>query len=270
MPLAPLRVSSALLLGPYRRRRARHSPAQIQSERLKAREWVFPSQDLEHRGLIWDHAPDAPWLLHFYGAGMSVDQEIGRLSWLHQRFSMNVACVDYRGYARTGGAWDAGRLIQDAIAAHDQLRLVCGQAPIHLHGFSMGAALAAHVSAVREVASLILLAPPFSFEDCRSDFLDRWPPLRWLNDRWPPEIDPALPAVLDARRSVEDLSTPLLVIHGDRDRTIHIRQGEKLYWASSAETKIFIRASGCTHCTLPYQGGLYEEALENWFSQEQK
>lgn len=259
-------VSSRVVLGPFRRRRRRFTNDQIATQRQRAREWVFTREDIEHRGLIFVAGENRPFLLHFYGAGMSVDHEIGRLAWLAER-GLNVACVDLRGYGRTGTAWDPTRLIADAIGVHDQLRFLAGTQPIHVHGFSMGAVLAAHVAAARDVASMILLAPPASLNDCRDDFFARFPPARWVHERWPFQFEPALTRLLDAQTPVMDSKTPLLILHGDQDRTVSLRQGEKIYWASASPLKRFLPAQSFTHCSLPWNGGVYEQALIEWFGE---
>lgn len=260
-----LAVSSWLLLGPHRRRRRLFTSEQIAYERHRAREWSVPTEGGPLKGLIWAAGVDRPFLLHFYGAGMSVDMEIGRCAWLHEQYQLNVATIDYRGYGRTGGPWQPERMVQDALAAHDHLRLLAGTNPIHVHGFSMGAALAAQVAAARNVESLILLAPPSGFQDCVRDAFDRFPILEWIHRRWPFQFEPSLNRLLDARQPLMDHPMPLMILHGDCDRTVSLRQGEKVYWASAAPLKRLIPAQGHTHCSLPWQGGIYEEALTRWF-----
>jgi uncharacterized protein len=260
-----LPVSSWLLLGPHRRRRRLFTQDQIAAERHRAREWSIPCEGGGLKGLLWPAGVDRPFLLHFYGAGMSVDMEIGRCSWLHQHYDLNVAAFDYRGYGRTGGAWQPQKQISDALAAYDHLRLLAGVNPIHVHGFSMGAVLAAHVASARPVASAILLAPPAGLQDCQQDAFDRFPVFQWIHRYWPFRFEPALKILLDARTPMMDQTVPLLILHGDLDRTVRLHQGEKVYWASAAAIKRLIPATGHTHCSLPWQGDIYEAALTRWF-----
>jgi len=68
---------------------------------------------------------------------------------------------NYRGVGASAGAYDGDRgELEDALAAVQQLRQICGSAaPVIVAGFSFGGAIAYRVAAESEVDALITVAP---------------------------------------------------------------------------------------------------------------
>ena len=130
--------------------------------------------------------------------------------------------VDYRGYGGNPGLPSEQGLYRDARAALKYLlaRPDVNPARIVYFGESLGAAVALELAVEHPPAAVILRSP---FSSMASVGARHYPflPVRWLlRDRYP-SID-----------RVARLTCPLLVIAGDRDRTIPFDESEQLYEAA--------------------------------------
>ena len=70
----------------------------------------------------------------------------------------------------------------------------------------------------------------------------------------------------EAVRKVGQIGSPLLVVHGDKDRLILPDLGRKLY-AAAVEPKLFVLVKGGSHHNTNQVGlAQYKEALSQLFS----
>ena len=138
-------------------------------------------------------------------------------------------------------------VIEDARAAYSFAAARYPATRIVIWGESLGTGVAIALAAEKPVARLMLQAPFTSTVDVASDiywFL----PVRLL--------------VKDQFRSDERIGkvmVPVLILHGERDRTVPIRYGERLY-AMIAGPKRFVRFPEGGHNDLD-QSGATETAL---------
>ncbi len=134
----------------------------------------------------------------------------------------DVFMFDYRGYGRSSRVGQINRysLLRDARAAHDHL-LATGvdrDRPVVLLGHSMGAAIGVALAAERPDAfdGVVLVAPFSSFSRVASDFAG---PLGWL----------LIPRGLAPEQNAADIGeTPLLLIHGGKDRVVRPYHSERV------------------------------------------
>jgi uncharacterized protein len=143
--------------------------------------------------------------------------------------------VEYRGFgASTGSPSEAG-LVADAEAAHGWL-VAAGVDPRRLvvAGESLGTGIAVILAARRKVAALLLEAPYSSMNDVAARHYG-WLPVRWLNKN-----------PIDAGALIGAVHVPVLMQHGDRDRTIPIELGRKLFDRAN-QPKEFVTVPGADH-----------------------
>ena len=136
-----------------------------------------------------------------------------------------VLLVSYRGYGGNRGSPTEEGLYADGRAALDFLKAQ-GVAPGRtvLYGESLGTGvavqLASELAPENPVAALVLEAPLTSMGDVAAH---HYPvvPARWLvKDRF------------DSAAKIGGVKTPVLIIHGDRDRTIPVKFGKMLFEAA--------------------------------------
>jgi hypothetical protein len=219
--------------------RSRTPPAAVGLS--KAEEVTLKTDDGESL-IAWYVSPQAskPLVIYFHGNGGALNLRADRFRWLTAD-GFGLLGLSYRGYGGSTGKPTESGLLLDAMAAYDFAASRVPPERIVLWGESLGTGVAVALAAERQVGGLILDAPFTSAADIGAaayPFL----PVRWL--------------IRDSFRSDERIgrvTAPLLVLHGEQDRVIPIRFGEKLF-ALANEPKRFVRFPLGQHSNLDDHG----------------
>jgi len=148
----------------------------------------------------------------------------------------SVLLFDYRGYGGNPGSPSEEGLAADARAARQYLatRPDVDQARVIYFGESLGAGVAVGLALERPPAALLLRSPFSSVVDV-GRFHYPWLPVRWiLKDRFP------------SIERVPRISSPVLLIAGDRDRIVPVSQTRALFDAAR-EPKDLLVLKGADH-----------------------
>lgn len=198
----------------------------------------------------WYHAPGdgLPTLVRFHGnAGQHGDRARSIRPYMERGYGVLLA--SYRGYGGNPGKPTEEGLYADARAALDWLA-ANGIDPgsIVLYGESLGSGVAVQMAAERPVAGLVLEAPFTSAVDV-GQAAYRWLPVRLLmRDRF------------DNLDKIDEITAPLLLIHGEADRVVATRFGRRLFAAANEpKTALFVPQAG--HNDLDFYG-ISETVLE--------
>jgi fermentation-respiration switch protein FrsA (DUF1100 family) len=187
-------------------------------------------------------------LVYCGGNAETVADSWSRLRWLSSTLSVEVVALDYRGYGASGGTPTLRACAEDAVAAVDAARSLPGHehARLLVYGRSLGGGMATYAAANRELAGLVLEAPPASCPEVVRAWNRQLPwYVRWCLTLEPdaalsaPELQPILLA--------RQLRCPLLLIHGDVDTVIAQEQGLRLYRAAASMDKTFLSLPGTGH-----------------------
>jgi uncharacterized protein len=183
----------------------------------EAEEHVLSTTDGE-KVIIW-HVPAQPGhvvVIYFPGNGDFLAGIVGRFRAIAADGTGLVA-LSYRGYAGSSGQPSEPGLLQDAAAAYAFTAARYTPDRIVLWGFSLGTGAAVAVAAEQPVGKLILEAPYTSMADVAARHFPVLP-VRWLlRDRF------------HSDQRMARVTAPLLVMHGERDLTIPIEIGERLF-----------------------------------------
>ncbi|MFB3134581.1 MAG: alpha/beta hydrolase [Rhodospirillales bacterium] len=175
--------------------------------------------------LAWYRAAEGkPVLVYFHGNAGNIGARGFKVRpYLDAGFG--VLLVSYRGYGGNPGSPTDEGLYADARAALDFLK-ARGVAPERtvLYGESLGTGVAVQMASElgpeNPVAALVLEAPFTSMGDVAAHHYP-YVPARWLiKDRF------------DSAAKIGGVKAPVLVIHGDRDRTIPVKFGKLLFEAA--------------------------------------
>ena len=165
----------------------------------------------------------APWLLFFGGNGMKIESSQQVLSDIRGEQAYGLCVFAYRGYDTSDGQPAQEALLSDAVAAYDWLQREHGVAPEQLVtvGQSLGTGIAVHVSVTlarrgAAPAGTVLLSPYTSMAQVFDDHLPLIP-IGW-----------AVSEDYRTEELTEELTPPILMIHGDRDEVIDVRHGREL------------------------------------------
>lgn len=165
----------------------------------------------------------------------------------------DVLVWDYRGYGRSGGRpHDEAALYRDGDAAVGALARHLGLRANRLihYGYSLGSVVATEMALRHGGRALALQAPLASVE-------------RHLDETMP-YLPRSLRALtgnrFDNASKVASIACPLLVIHGERDRTISVAQGRTVFAAAREPKRLCLFADG-EHVLGPEAGWAHIEAL---------
>jgi hypothetical protein len=156
----------------------------------------------------------------------------------------NFFVFDYRGYGRNGGTPTEEGTYVDAAAALGWLyqRVDIDPSTIFFYGFSLGTGIATELARREPSAGLILRAPFTSIRDLATGRHG------WLRALLVPV--PWLPLTnYDTLSKISRLDRPLLVMHGDSDRTVPEEMGRRIFEAAP-EPKRYVMFPNSGHSDI--------------------
>jgi pimeloyl-ACP methyl ester carboxylesterase len=165
---------------------------------------------------IAGRTPSLGHLLFCHGNDVNIGDRVLEADLLTQT-GFDVLLFDYRGYGRSRGRQDEPGTYRDARAALAALRRQRGvdQDRVFYLGESLGGAVALELAVHRPPRGLILQSTFTSVRD--------------MAQEWFPSINPELiPDAYPSTRLITRLTVPLLVLHGDRDKTVPYAHGKAL------------------------------------------
>ena len=188
--------------------------------------------------LYLEHPDSRYTLLFSHGNG----EDLGHLAPFLQElrsYGFSVLAYDYQGYGlSTGGPPGERATYRDIEAVHDYATAQLGIDPQRLlvHGRSVGTGPSLHLATTRRIGGLIL----------ESGFTSAFRVMTRV---------PLLPFDrFHNLRRLSDVSVPVLVMHGTRDRVIPFRMGRQLYEAAP-EPKVQLWVQGAGHNDLAWVAG---------------
>ncbi|MCK5296927.1 MAG: alpha/beta hydrolase [Alphaproteobacteria bacterium] len=160
--------------------------------------------------------------------------------------------VGYRGYGGNEGSPTEEGLIADAFAAADFLEKEQVEKVVY-YGESLGSGVAVALAVEKAPVAIILEAPFSSALDVAKIGYWYLPTSFLMKDKF------------DSVARIKNVKAPLLLIHGESDKTIPVALGRKLLEAANEPKKgIFI--PNAHHANL-YDFGAHKKILE-WLSKE--
>ena len=233
--------------------------------RIPLTHWARPPVDPDVRIIPLELSPGRPtirgWafsprivgrmMVYFYGNGETVAASERRLTGLASALRCEIVAFDYRGYGFSEGRPSFDAVLADGLSVYDCAANEAEESglPLFVYGRSIGATIAVHVADSRRPSGMILEAPPTSAADVIPEFQKLLPvPLRWLIRMRPDDA-------LAKRRpqpvqTIANLTVPLMIIHGGRDRIIPIRFGRRMYEEAGSEQKRFLEIPDAGHNDL--------------------
>lgn len=174
-------------------------------------------------------------ILQAHGNAGHLGHRLDLAEQLRDRFRVSVFLFDYRGYGLSEGTASVAGALGDARAAREQAaqlgRVSSGE--VVLLGRSLGGALVAQLAAEQAPRGLIIES---SFRSLQEVVRVHFPRLAWV----------ASSQKLDTEAALHQYSGPLLLSHGDADRTIPYAHGQAVF-AAAAGKKEFVTVAGGDH-----------------------
>jgi fermentation-respiration switch protein FrsA (DUF1100 family) len=174
-----------------------------------------------HRG---PREPGRPTVALFHGnAG-----HLGLRSFKARQFinaGYGVLLASYRGWGGNPGRPTEAGLYRDARAFLDRLSgLGVAEQRLVVYGESLGTGVAVQMATERAVRAVVLEAPYTTIPDVGAKRFPFAPVRTLMRDRF------------DSLSKIGGIRAPLLIVHGERDRTVPVRLGRRLF-AAAVEPK---------------------------------
>jgi pimeloyl-ACP methyl ester carboxylesterase len=209
---------------------------------------IYTPDGLELQGWLFKARREgAPTILFCHGTSYNAS-DMWRTPELADAFNdfmrginANFLVFDYRGYGRNAGTATGEGLHTDAAAALGYLhnRGDIDPAKIFYYGFSLGSGPATELALREPPRGLILRAP---FTSIRGLAVGRF---EWL--RYAFAIAPWLPLTnFDNLSRIGRIGVPLLVMHGEMDRTVPEWMGQRVFEAHPGP-KMYVQFPGSGH-----------------------
>lgn len=192
--------------------------------------------------------PDGPVVVVFHGNAGHLGDRVPKLKPLIDA-GYGLLFAGYRGYSGNPGKATEDDLTADSLILLDWLAAQgIGLERTVLYGESLGSGVAVKMALERRPAAVILESPYTSIAAV-SQFHYWYLPARWMIlDKW------------DSLARIARISTPLLVLHGDKDSVVPLRFGQSLFDAA-LEPKEMIEVAGAGHVELFEHGPVVERVL---------
>lgn len=137
-----------------------------------------------------------------------------------------VLLLEYRGYGGNPGHPSEEGLIADAEAGLDFILLKQGDdARVYYYGMSLGTGVANGLAERRPPAGLIQECGFTSMTDAAKVHYPMFPVKHILKDTY------------ESKRRIAKLQAPLLVLHGEKDKTVPVEQGKAVFAAAGSADK---------------------------------
>ena len=185
-------------------------------------------------------------ILWFHGnaSNLSHPGRVEFIKLLHERLGVGFFIFDYRGYGQSSGRPSEPGLYQDArdSLAYLQSRDDVNPDRIVYYGRSLGGAVASHLAIESAPYRLILESTFTSTPDMARVQFPFLP------------LGPLLYTRYSNRDHLASVHAPVLIIHGDRDRTVPPQHADELYAVANEPKQLYI-VRGADHNDVHYAGG---------------
>ncbi len=170
--------------------------------------------------LAWYHEKnlkDYKTILYFHGNAGSLENRIHKLNHFRD-LNINFLIIAWRGFSGNKGKPSEQGLYEDGRSAVQWLlNKGIKEKNIIIYGESLGTGVATHISQNKNFAGIILETPFTSMIDVAKTFYPYIPVSLILKDKF------------ENKKKMKNITSPVLVMHGELDQIVPFRMGEKIY-----------------------------------------
>ncbi|MFL2897503.1 MAG: alpha/beta hydrolase [Candidatus Pelagibacter sp.] len=155
-------------------------------------------------------------ILFFHGNAGKLDNRVYKLNEL-SKLELNYLIVAYRGFSGNAGKPTESGLYEDANFAKIWLnKNGVKDEDIIIYGESLGTAVAIDLASRYNFSGIILESPFTSMLDLAQKYYPIFPVKLILKDRY------------ESRKKLNDIKSPVLVMHGKKDKIVPFYMGEQI------------------------------------------
>jgi pimeloyl-ACP methyl ester carboxylesterase len=218
---------------------------------------VTVDEDISITCRFYEGDDEWPWIVFFHGNG-EVVSDYDTIAPLYTKHKLNLVVADYRGYGSSGGNPTLTDLVHDAPILFKAIKEELSQRgkgeDVWLMGRSLGSisALELAYNHCDQIKGLIVES---GFPSITRLILHLGIPAGAI------DLEPIYEACISMVRKI---TTPTLIIHGEFDMLVPLREAEYLYNEIGAKDKELVIISGADHNDIMFTG------LNHYFSAIQR
>ena len=156
-------------------------------------------------------------VIHFYGNNENLRLSEYVVENLRRK-GLSVLMFDYRGYGASRGRPQESAFYSDAELIYDWLRETHPDLKVVASGWSVGSAVAIHLSQHRDVEGLMLFSPPTDMVQIVSHVIPKDQVF----------MEEAMPFQFDNLERIRKVTCPILMVHGERDPIVPFHMSDTL------------------------------------------
>ena len=167
--------------------------------------------------------------IFFHGNAEDVNLANEMLTHIRSTLYINIIAPEFAGYGIYSGYPTEGQLFNDAINVFDYMVEEMKISPnnIIIFGRSLGTSIAAHLASRRTCTALILISPFLSIRHMIKDILGRF-------------ISFAIRDRFKSGDYIQEVKSPILIIHGQIDSIIKYYHATELYNRTTAPCELIL------------------------------
>ena len=175
------------------------------------------NKDINLNGWFHLKSKEKKTILFLHGNAGNLDNRIYKLNFLGN-LDINFLIIAWRGYSLSDGKPSETGLYEDAKAGVNfLLSKDILEKDIILYGESLGTAIAVEIGQNKSFAGIILEAPFTSMIDLGQKYYPFFPVKFLLKDKY------------ENKNKIKNLKSPILVLHGKKDKIVPFYMGEKIF-----------------------------------------
>jgi len=179
---------------------------------------IRTSDNIELLG--WYHEKnlkDYKTVVYFHGNAGSLENRIHKLNHF-QDMNINFLIIAWRGFSGNNGKPTEQGLYEDGKSAINWVaEKGVDEKNLILYGESLGTGIATHLAQNKSFAGVILETPFTSMVDAAKKFYPYIPVSLLLKDKF------------ENYKKVNNINSPILVMHGEKDQIVPFTMGKKIY-----------------------------------------
>lgn len=214
----------------------------VGTETLRIHVWYFTQADATK-----------PVVIYFHGNGenLATMQRAGTFEKIASDFGTHVVGFDYPAYGRSTGLPNQATILAAASATLAWTKQNFANSPIHLWGWSLGAAVASQVASSPDVKKFALTSAWSSLKELANELFGG------LVGLVPKEFFDA--NVWDSTIAASTITAAGIMHHGTNDKTIPIKFGQKVYSFHDQSRVTFHPLDGRGHNDVFLEAKLWED-----------
>ena len=236
-------------------------PETVRSVSKQAEDMLIPVEEGFFIGARFHHTDkNAPVILYFHGNGETVSSHDWIAPFYSQR-GINLFVADYRGYGSSNGKPTISNMISDAHTIFKGFKKIIRKESFRNSLFVMG----------RSLGSMPAIELAFNYQDevrglivesgTANNFRHLWGYLGVIERE---DILSEESSFLN-KVKIRQVHKPTLIIHGEYDQIISVKEGKELYQSSGAQDKRILIIPGADHNdVMVVKQSLYFNTIEEF------